>query len=138
MLQNGPLPVSPFGANSPQRALAEMKDKIAEIIETKSTGYLWISLGLYGLIAACGLVTSTMSDNAPPLSSQGQATSGFRGATAPGAQGRQPPKEPLVFGPDITPPEPQNAPVVTHASSPPPGPASEQPAPSVHGKAANH
>ena len=51
MGQQGLMPMSPFSPQSPQKALAQMKDQMSEVIETNCTGYLWISLGLYGLIA---------------------------------------------------------------------------------------
>ena len=43
--------------SSLSQQISEAKSKMRELLQTKATPYLWVSLGLYGLIAICSVAT---------------------------------------------------------------------------------
>lgn len=49
---------APLGDAAFQRNMSEAADKAKKIIQTKATPYLWGSLGLYVLIAGCGMAVT--------------------------------------------------------------------------------
>lgn len=60
---------APVGCPAFQQNVAAATDQAKEIIQTKATPFLWASLGIYVLIAGCGLVTLGAPQYVPPSES---------------------------------------------------------------------
>ena len=95
-----------------KEGMAEAASKAKEVIQTKTTPYLWACLGLYVLIAGCGLAamgTSQSIEPAEPAATWRQDTAEADDdlpalAERPGRERREP-SDQFNFGPDIVPRE---------------------------------
>ena len=102
---------APVGQAAFRRDMAATAEQAKKLIQTKTTPYLWASLGLYVLIAGCGLVTMGDTEYVRPARSVAwrhdrEATGGDLAAGRPSPnRDRRAPGRPLDFGPPLTPTE---------------------------------
>ena len=99
------------GCGSFEVNMAEVASKTKEVIQTKTTPYLWACLVLYGLIGLCGLAAIGASECVRPPQSvawkhdKAGTDRDPASLSAVPDPARWPPKRQFSFGPDITPEE---------------------------------
>lgn len=73
-LQTSGHPPCPAAAQSEALATSKMK----QILKTQATGYLWASMALYGVVAACGLIMAGASQGAGGSAYKAEPGQAFR------------------------------------------------------------